>query len=65
MGTGLLSFVGDFCGGALGLKIPGEKIIHPGVLRKRLIHFGLLSFFGVYTVKALLALIKSSLEEQY
>ena len=26
MGIGLLSFVGDFCGGALGLKIPGEKI---------------------------------------
>lgn len=61
MASGLISFVGGFCGGALQLKIPGAQFN----LKNFLLFQAGSAYFGVLPMKIIISYIKKKLEDRY
>jgi len=61
MASGLISFVGGFCGGALQLKIPGAQFN----LKNFLLFQAGSAYFGVLPMKIIISYIKKILEDRY
>ena len=61
MASGLISFVGGFCGGALELKTPGANFN----LKKFLLFQVGSAYFGVLPMKIMISYIKKILEDKF